>query len=358
MKKILAAAAALAVMQAVAAPEAEQLGRKPIAGVDPAPAAQVQTQAQAQAAKADAQPADVVEQPRVPASVLSVMGGKRVKNVQAEKAIEKLADPAASGATTRIALNKNTTIGLKPGENVFIPIARSHINRILTPFKNPKVFSSSLSTGAKGECGELCIRNGVIYVTTDAKSAVSAFITEEGHEEIAFSVTMIPQSIPPREVHFKFPESVMAELDLAGNVASADEAERWETALPYQDMLVQSFRSIALGGIPQGYSLRKTNRRDTMPVCRQQGLKFSFMPGQVLEGFHMNFFVGTIENVSDRPVEFQEMSCGAWNTAAVTSWPLKVLRPGQKTEVYVALKRSEQAAPEQKRRPLITREYQ
>ena len=376
MKKLIAAAACLAVINAFAQqPPESALNRQPIDGIDNAktPAAQVK-KAEADKAKKTAPAKDQkkeqkkaevkkavsdesVKQPRVDAAVMSADPNKATaqQKADAKAAISDLLEK--SGGTQTIRLNKNTNITVKPGENVFIPIARSHINRILSPFKNPKVFSSSLSTGTKGDCGELCIRNGVIYVTTEARTAVSAFITEEGHEDIAYSITMIPQSIPPREVKFTFPETVMSELDIASNVANPEDAERWETEKPFNDMLTNSMRQIALGQIPQGYSLRKVNRRDELPVCKQDGLQFTFRPGQVLEGFHMNFFVGVIKNVSDRPVEFLESNCGGWNTSAVTSWPLKVLRPGQESEIYIAMKKAAQEVPEQTRRPLIKRVY-
>ena len=35
-------------------------------------------------------------------------------------------------------------------------------------------------------------------ITTDTTAPVTAFITEKGHEDIAFSVTMMPQAMPPR----------------------------------------------------------------------------------------------------------------------------------------------------------------
>ena len=62
-------------------------------------------------------------------------------------------------------------------------------------------------------------------------------------------------------------------------------------------------------------------------------------------------------NVADTPVEFREQRCGGWRIAAVTSWPLKVLRPGQQTEVYFAVKREESTPAPKVRRALIRRDY-
>lgn len=281
------------------------------------------------------------------------------------RAAAQLADVAeqsqnpSSGSGNPVRINKSNVIRVNPGENVFIPISREHPNRIITPFKNPQVISSSLSEGTKkGECGELCVRNGVVYVTTDARQAVTTFITERGNEKIAFSVTMIPQAIPPRQVTFNFPDKVMDELRGNTQAANLETARQWEEGLPYVETIKSAMRMIALGQVPDGYSMRKTVLRDRIPTCKQSGLKFTFRPGQTLEGYNLNFYVGVIENVSGHPVEFLELNCGSWQTAAVASWPLKVLRPGQKTEIYLAAKKgNEETDVKRVRKPLIEREY-
>lgn len=282
----------------------------------------------------------------------------REERAKAAQQLNAASQENASGGST-VRINKSSVIRVNPGENVFIPISREHPNRIITPFANPQVISSSLSGGSKkGECGELCVRNGVVYVTTDARRAVTTFITEKGNEKIAFSITMVPQAIPPRQVTFTFPEKVME--DLVGNTEAANKemARDWEESQPYVETLKGAMRMIALGQVPDGYTMRKTTRRDRVPTCKQPGLKFSFMPGQTLEGYNLNVYVGVIKNVSDRPVEFLEQNCGSWSTAAVASWPLKVLRPGQMTEVYLAAKKGEtEPDVERIRKPLIERQY-
>lgn len=292
----------------------------------------------------------------IPAVPASTFRNGSDKDPAAVEKIDKFAS-ASNNRSKKVRINRNNEIELRPGDNVFIPISKMHPNRLLTPFKNPQVVSSTLAGGTKdGECGELCVRNGVIYITTDANGPVTTFVTDRTNESVAFSVTMIPQNIPPRQVTFTFPESVMEEL--AMNVEKGETvARQWEESQPYIETLKSAMRSIALGQVPQGYNMRKTLHKDQVPTCKQEGLAFRWMPGQVLEGYNLNVFVGVIKNVSDRPVEFLEKNCGNWRSAAVTSWPLKVLRPGQQTEIYVATKRAEDVIPDQVRKPLIHREY-
>lgn len=325
--------------------------------------------AKADASKSEAQPKAEEEYPAVPAKYLRpdadpAQKQKAVeqmkKNVEAQDkaAAEERRKPATP--VGQVHINTNATIAMRPGENVFIPISREHPNRILTPFKNPQIVSTSLFTSKKkGECGEACVRDGVIYITTDSPSAVTAFITEKGHEDIAFSVTMVPQAIPPREVRFTLPSEIVERLNSRrGNaVSNARKAQAWEQSQPYVETIRQALRSVALGQVPNGYNMRKMRVTDPTPTCKHLGLDFDWSNGQLLEGYNLDIYVGVVKNVADSPVEFRNQNCGGWRTAAVTSWPLTVLEPGQESEVYVVVKRQEDIPDEMVRKPLISREY-
>ena len=276
------------------------------------------------------------------------------------KAIRSPANaPAASPATSVI--NRSSVVQALPGENVVIPIAINQPNRLITPFKAPQILSTDLTGGRGNDCGEACVRGSVVYISTDQTKPVTAFITEKGREDIAISVTMMPEHRAPRQVKFLLPEAVMEQLRVgdSSTVRAGDnrEAMQWERSQPYVEMIRSSFREVALGNVPQGFSMRKTKRNDPMPVCRQAGLAFQFVNGQVLEGHDMTIYVGTVENKANVPVEFIEMRCGAWDVAAVSSYPLKVLEPGEKTEVYVAVKRERERAQGTVRKPLIERKF-
>ncbi|MDV5598775.1 hypothetical protein QM084_26625 [Klebsiella pneumoniae] len=99
-------------------------------------------------------------------------------------------------------------------------------NRIVTPFSNPEIVSTSL-TGAtdNGQCGEVCIKENVVYVATDKQYPVTMFITEKGSEAQALSLTMVPRRIPPREVFLKLDGGV----GITGAFANT-KAETWNRA--------------------------------------------------------------------------------------------------------------------------------
>ena len=271
---------------------------------------------------------------------------------------EKRRKPATS-PVGRVRINTDAVIAMKPGQNVFIPISREHPNRLLTPFKNPQIVSTSLFAGKKkGECGEACVRDGVIYITTDSPSAVTAFITEKGHEDIAFSITMVPQAIPPREVRFTLPDAVVEKLNSrSGVVGGVKKAQAWEVSQPYVDTIREALREVALGQVPSGYNLRKVKVTDARPTCSHPGLTFQWDNGQILEGYNLDIYVGVVKNIAGNAVEFRNQNCGGWRTAAVTTWPLAVLEPGQQTEIYVVVKREDEVPESMVRKPLIPREY-
>lgn len=325
------------------------------------------TQSQAQAAQSSQ------EMPSVPARYLRPNADAQQakaaveqleKNVkeQDQAAVQKVAEERRRPETTavnQVNINTKSTIAMKPGENVFIPISRDHPNRLLTPFKNPQIFSTSLfASTKKGECGEACVRDGVIYITTGSPSAVTAFISEKGHEDIAFAVTMIPQAIPPREIRFTLPNDVVERISSRKKTdTSVQKAQAWETSQPYVDTIREALRGVALGQVPSGYNLRKIRAKDPLPTCNHPGIEFNWKNGQLLEGYNLDIYVGVVKNVSDGPIEFRNQNCGGWKTAAVTTWPLTVMEPGQQTEIYVVTKRQDEVPDELVRQPLIPREY-
>lgn len=270
----------------------------------------------------------------------------------AEQADEALrAQLATASAPSRILM--------RPGVNEIIPVAMFHANRIVTPFKHPQVISSTLTASTKpGEPGEVSVRGSAVYITTDKNYPVSAFITERGSDAVALSVTLIPKRIPPREIELQVTDDVKEQIAAGEAVlGSRSQAESWETAQPFVDTIRETFRLVAKGEVPPGYSMRGTKATDRLPVCKQPGLKFDFRNGQFLRGANLNVFVGTVKNEADQPVEIREQNCGAWNVAGVAAWPLKVLRPGQMAEMYVAVRQEEEPVPGMVRRSLIRPEY-
>ena len=103
------------------------------------------------------------------------------------------------------AIHDEPMITVKQGNNYIVPIAIAHPNRIVTPFSNPEVISTSL-TGMKadGSCSEICIKDNVVYVATNKQVPVTMFVNERGNESASISLTLVPKKIPPREIALRF----------------------------------------------------------------------------------------------------------------------------------------------------------
>lgn len=112
-------------------------------------------------------------------------------------------------------------------------------------------------------------------------------------------------------------------------------------------------RSLALNQIPKGYSIGKAGRLDTIPSCQQDGISFNFDAGQIIMGHNFRVVVGVAENVSSVPQMFDETSCTHPTLAATAVWPLNMLEPGQRTEVYVVTRAGEAPVEESMRPSLL-----
>lgn len=280
----------------------------------------------------------------IPAMPVSVLAQAKSQAATTKKAPQAQAVPPG-------AINEASVLTMTPGVNQVIPVAIGHPNRVVTPFSAPDVVSTSLSgMGPNGECGEVCIKDNVVYVATEREHPVTMFITEKGSEAQALSVTMVPRKIPPREVFLKLDEDAMHR---AGFGLQNPKAEAWEKSQPYIEAIRSLFRGLALGDIPQGYAVGKPPRAAFLPNCDHPGLEVDFEKGQFMKGHSLNVFVGVATNVSDDTVEFKEAWCGGWDVAAAAVWPRNLLQPGEKTEVFVAVRQITGKPAQSQRRSLL-----
>ena len=218
--------------------------------------------------------------------------------------------------------SKKLTVPVSPGVNEIIPIAINHLNRVLVPFPDPQIRTTSTA--------DYQIHDRAIYVTTSTQAPVTMYITNGNNESVAISLTLVPRRIAPVEA--------TVDLDTTQEpikYGSPDDAEQWEESQPYVDTLRELMKTLARGGVPQGYSMSETSPSSNLPDCFQPGMEFDFINGQFLEGRNMQVNVGVVENSSNESLEFVERSCSGPTVAAVASWPNLLLEPGQSSEVYV-----------------------
>ena len=266
--------------------------------------------------------------PAVPSSVVT-------KNVPAYNAL----DTNNKGSSTT---KQDNNITVSPGVNQIITIAIGHSNRIITPFANPQVNSTSLT-----EQDSVLIKDNVVYVTSSKSNPISLFITDKGNENLAISLTLLPRKIPSREVKLALTSS---SYDMQ---IGSKEAEVWEKSQPFVNGIKNTLKEIALQNIPNGYQLSDLPRNYPIPVCSAEGFNVDFSNGQLLAGSKLHYIIGKVTNVAANPLEFKESSCGGYDIAAVALWPNNVLEPGQSSEIYIVRHTSGKVQVKQQRRSIL-----
>jgi conjugal transfer pilus assembly protein TraK len=232
----------------------------------------------------------------------------------------------AKPATPATEALENGSITLEPGINQVIPVSAGHLNRIITPFANPKV-----RTTADGLTTE--VSGSVIYVAPPADRPETLFVTDGEEEGRALSLTLMPKAIAPREVR------VGLAGGHGGDAGASRAAATWERSHPYQDTIKALLRELALGRIPPGYAMGD-GAPGAPPACWQEGLSFSF--AQQVLGHSLWVAIGVVANQADRTVEFFDDACmRERRVAAVAAWPEVLLEPGARSEVYVVMRRDD-----------------
>ncbi|QCF28134.1 TraK domain-containing protein [Hydrocarboniclastica marina] len=279
--------------------------------------------------------------PVVSGSVLrnDVPSAKPLGKGQKVAEITSIEDEEPSGPAYKTTRN---VIDAVPGENQLVNVSMGHPNRIVTPFSDPKVLK--LDKDAL-----VTVKENVVYFASDKSTPVTLYIREAGDENLAVSLTMIPQKIPPRELFIKLPESAY----MAAGGFGSKKAEQWEKSQPYEKTLTDLLRAIALGDVPQGYAVRNRSSAEPAPLCNQRGLRFDFSDAQMIDGQKFKAVVGVVSNLADQPIEFVETNCASRNVAAVAAFPHVYLEPGQKAEVYVVLKDGVEKSRGKKRKSLL-----
>jgi conjugal transfer pilus assembly protein TraK len=241
-------------------------------------------------------------------------------------------NPPPQQAATSVAPQ---TLQVKPGINELMPIAVGHLNRLVTPFDNPVVTTTSqATTSTKGK---------IVYVATADETPVTLYITPGDNQDIALSLTLIPKRIPAREIHLSLDQETYKRLTQWQRQSTTSSGQPASQEQYYITTLKQLFRDLGLQKTPAGFSLRDPSQSEQIH-CHQDRVRIH--TGQLLEGRDMMIFVGVARNTGVIPIEFDERACASTQdeVLAVVAWPKVVLGPGESTELYVAVRRKDEAA--------------
>jgi len=304
------------------------LGSPRVANVATAPAAAPEAQAREHTEAAPQTPDEPVE-----------AGSVQSASSPASTTREASARPKAS-AKREFVRPPPPTMTVKAGENHVIGIAYSHLNRIVTPFVRPTVKTTSLATTS--------VEGSIVYVATNLAEPVGMFIAEASRPELAISLTLVPAEIPPVSTSIR-----VQGMEQEGSVQLAPQpqlATAFELQHTYLEMLKVLFRDLALGRVPEGYGLERVSghHRD-MPFCDIPGVHV--IPLQLVSGGHLRAFVAKAHNTSAYERSIDESACDAPGVRAVSAWPTRTLRPGEATELFIALDAGKPDEAHEVRRP-------
>lgn len=250
-------------------------------------------------------------------------------------AADEASAPAAQSATRGAEENDawargvpdRATLFLTPGENQIIPIAKGHLNRLITPFAHPVVRTVSRA--------KVKTEDSVLYVASTDTAPVTLYVSPKGRQDLSLSLTLLPRAIPPREVHLQI------KGDRGKVYFSPPRAGEWEREQPYVKTIKAAMRSLALGEVPPGYGMQPWQEGDPVVRCTQPGLRVK--AGQMLPGAGMMLIVATARNASRERIEIHEANCRREGVLAVAAWPHASLAPGEQTELYVVVRRAPEA---------------
>lgn len=228
----------------------------------------------------------------------------------------------APEAPVSVAADSNITLKVLPGTTELVRIARNYLNRIITPFEDPKLLTVNPVEVRK--------EGSSIYLTTASEKPVGVHILPNDPEDTrSISLTLIPARIPPKTIQLTWGEQAQP----AALPVSTARAKRWEQSSSYEEKLLELVEVIARGEVPEGYSLSAA--QDVLS-CALPGVQF--FAGQRLTGSRFSVFVLRATNVGRSTIEIlSHAGCNVPGVALVAPWPQAYLEPNTSTEVYVAV---------------------
>ena len=218
-------------------------------------------------------------------------------------------------------------ITVEPGVNEIIQIADGHPNRIVTPFKAPRVVTTAAASVETSE--------NVIYVAPTGPALITMFLTEAGDESVSISLTLQPKKIPPRELRLDLPPGVLVpDSDVAGSPSKGQAQSVIGRA--YVARAGEVFDQLARGHVPDDFAFSR-QAPPPYPLCTvENGYEVSFAEGQYLLGQSQEIYVGVVRNGGANAASFQEPWCYSEGVIAVALWPRATLQPGEFAEIYLS----------------------
>lgn len=237
---------------------------------------------------------------------------------------------------------KPLELKVKPGFNELVTIAKGHVNRIVTPFENPIIRTSSNV--------EIAQEGSDIYVTTPPDEATVAMFILDAAGGPAISLSLLPRSAPPREIRLSIEKDPSNEKTFIPTTAPL----AVESQAPYVTSVVDILTEIARGKVPSGYRLAEPSPDDhILFYCPIPASKTDLR--QVVEGSKWRVGVTRVRNQSHYAIEVREGECQAEGRLATALFPSAVIQPGEEAEMYVVIQRERKVNSTRSRDYVFTR---
>lgn len=239
-------------------------------------------------------------------------------------------------ATFSVNSNSDETSRTEKKQDIHI-ISIAHVNRIVTPFKNPSIKLDNVAGVAYKTVGH------VLYISTTAQQLIGGFITEQGDESVAIQIMLKPMDVAAQEI-----------VLTGSNPSNGSElARRFERSSSRTMAIKEIMATLAKGDLPTGYVQKNVNA-SYIPTCKQIGLVMNFYNGQFVSGGDYVVSIGTVTNQTTATIEFKENNCYSEGVVSIAAHPSVDLLPSETSEVYVMFHRNKPSVRKvQKRQSLL-----
>lgn len=255
---------------------------------------------------------------------------------------------APSQASPRLPQRLPTQVTMFPGRTELLPVAIGHLNRLETPFRNPKVRTSAPETA-------LNISNEGSFLFVSVTEPATIIIHEAGKPDPAITVSLLPRQITPRQVRLGVTPPVQRQIDAnlvarppaAAIPASASRPApvatrpgvRAGSSAPHVTQIATVMQAFGQGNVARGYDKTAVRNFRIEDFCRTNvGVNFSLRGGQAYADRDYIMLIARATSSSRRSL--QEVWCAAHPaTAAVAYTPRTVISQGRPAEVLIMLRR-------------------
>lgn len=231
---------------------------------------------------------------------------------------------------------RSRPVSVIDGQAYLLSVAAGHMNRIVTPFSNPEIWTSSSA--------QIERRENVLYVLPGGGEAIDLFITDKGDETVAMNVMLLPLDIPSVEVRLELaPRSSAKRLTALARKAEKEKktrrkaretsSARWERSQPYVTTITEVLGTLMNGEVPSGYT--KASFGDRPVGCHvPSDMNVVFEGGQRFVGGNFAVNIGRVENTGTARA-FRHEWCSDPRVAAVSLFPYETIPAGAETEIFV-----------------------